>query len=251
MFGRRGGSTAAAPASRGGRTAAGPAKRGRIAQMRAVLAMTRAGDPGVIWYMLLAFLAVVTLAVAVAVAVSGTPYSIFLGVLFGLPMAVLAAMLILAKRAEKVAFRQLEGKPGAVGAALGSLRRGWSVEQEPVAADPRTRDLVFRAVGRPGVVLVAEGPTGRVRRLVESEKRKVTRVLPNVPVHVLNAGSHDDQVPLRKLPRTVMKLKPTLTKAEAAAVSKRLKALGGVRAPMPKGMDPMRMRADRKSMRGR
>lgn len=219
--------------------------------MRAVFRMTRTADPSVVWYMLLAFLVVLTLSLALAIAIGGGPYSIFLGLLMGLPLALMAAMFILARRAEKAAYAQLEGQPGAVGAALGSLRRGWTVEQNPVAADPRTQDLVFRAVGRPGVVLVAEGPTQRVKRLVDAEKRKVTRVVPNVPVHILHAGSYDDQVPLNKLPRRVMKLKSTLTKQEAAQVTKRLRALGGMKPPMPKGIDPMRVRADRKSMRGR
>lgn len=234
-----------------GGASAAPKKQGRIAQMRAVFRMTRTADPSVIWYMLLAFLVVLTLSLAIAIAIGGGPYSIFLGLLMGLPLALMAAMFILARKAEKAAYAQLEGQPGAVGAALGSLRRGWMVEQNPVAADPRTQDLVFRAVGRPGVVLVAEGPTQRVRRLVDAEKRKVARVVPNVPVHVLHAGSDDDQVPLNKLPRRVMKLKSTLTKQEAAQVSKRLRALGGIKPPMPKGIDPMRVRADRKSMRGR
>jgi hypothetical protein len=46
-------------------------------------------------------------------------------------------------------------------------------------------------------------------------------------------------------------MKPVLTKAEVAAVNKRLKALGGMRPPLPAGVDPNRVRMDRKAMRGR
>ena len=46
-------------------------------------------------------------------------------------------------------------------------------------------------------------------------------------------------------------MKPVLTKDEASAVNKRLKALGGIRPPVPKGVDPTRARIDRKAMRGR
>jgi hypothetical protein len=46
-------------------------------------------------------------------------------------------------------------------------------------------------------------------------------------------------------------MRPELSKAEVDAVNKRLKALGGVKMPVPKGMDPTRARPDRKAMRGR
>jgi hypothetical protein len=36
-----------------------------------------------------------------------------------------------------------------------------------------------------------------------------------------------------------------------ATVHKRLKALGGVRMPLPHGIDPSRARPDRRAMRGR
>ena len=45
--------------------------------------------------------------------------------------------------------------------------------------------------------------------------------------------------------------RPKLTKQEVAEVNKRLTALGGVKLPVPKGVDPMRARPDRKGMRGR
>jgi hypothetical protein len=46
-------------------------------------------------------------------------------------------------------------------------------------------------------------------------------------------------------------MKPVLTKEEVSAVNKRLKSLGGLRPPIPAGMDPQRARVDRKAMRGR
>ena len=38
---------------------------------------------------------------------------------------------------------------------------------------------------------------------------------------------------------------------EVGEVTKRLRALGGVRLPVPKGIDPYRVRPDRKGMKGR
>jgi hypothetical protein len=46
-------------------------------------------------------------------------------------------------------------------------------------------------------------------------------------------------------------MKPVLTKDEVSVVNKRLKSIGGARPPLPKGVDPTKVRMDRKAMRGR
>src|SRR5690606_33153503 len=134
---------------------------------------------------------------------------------------------------------------------LGTIRRGWSFPEEPVAIDPRSQDLVFRGVGRAGVVLSSEGPPNRAARMLEAERKRTARALPSVPVHLVQCGNAEGQVPLRKLTKQVQKLKSTLTKQEVAEVNKRLTALGGTRLPIPKGVDPARARPDRKGIRGR
>jgi hypothetical protein len=227
--------------------AATPRKQGRLAQLWAVFQMTRRSDPAVVWWMLLAFVGVVAVAFGVGLAI-GQP--VYLTVL-GAPTGLMVALIIMARRAERAAYAQLAGRPGGSAAALQNLRRGWTVEEQPVAVDPRTQDVVFRAIGRPGVVLVTEGPVHRVSRMVEAERKRVTRVVPNVPVHVLHAGDEDGQVPLRKLSRTVTRLKPALTKTEVGQVTKRLRALGAAKMPIPKGIDPLRARPDRRATRGR
>lgn len=222
-------------------------KPGWFSQIKGVYRMTHQVDRSVTWWMLLAFAGVLAVAVGIGLVTGHPIYATFLG----LPVAVLAAMFILARKAERAAFRQIEGQPGAAGAALRVLRRGWTVEEQPVAVDPRTQDSVFRVVGRPGVVLVSDGPPHRVGKLLEAERKRVARVLPSVPVHLIQAGDGEGQVPLRKVPRTVTKLKPKLTKGEAAQVVVRLKSLGGLRPPIPQGIDPFRARPNRKMMRGR
>jgi hypothetical protein len=224
-----------------------PKKQGRLGQLKAVFTMTRGVDRALPWWMLLGF----ALPVAVGLAIGfATGHPVYLLVLT-LPLGVLVAVILLARRAERAAYLQIQGQPGATGAALSSLRRGWNVETEPVAVDARTQDMVFRAVGRPGVVLVTEGPLPRVNRLAEAERKKTARLLPNVPVQVVHAGDGEEQVPLRKLNAKISRLRPSLTKDQVSEVAKRLRALGGVRPPIPKGVDPLRVRADRKAMRGR
>lgn len=226
---------------------AGPAKQGRVAQFRAVFAMTRKQDPAVVWWMLLALFGTTGLALLIGLLLGHPIYVTVLGV----PLGLMLALALLARRAERAAFARLAGQPGAAGAALQGLRRGWNVEQQPVAVNPRTQDLVFRAVGRPGIVLVTEGPLPRVTQLVENERKRMSRVLPNVPVTIVHAGDADGQVPLQKLSRKIMRLKPALTKTQVSEVSKRLTALGAAKLPIPKGVDPMRARPDRKATRGR
>jgi hypothetical protein len=100
-------------------------------------------------------------------------------------------------------------------------------------------------------VLVTEGPLPRVNRLVDQERKRLNRILPDVPVIVVNSGSGENQVPLRKLSREIMRKRAVLTKTQVSEVAKRVRALGGARLPIPKGVDPTRMRPDRKATKGR
>ena len=228
-------------------------KQGRLSQIRDVYRISRQADPLIGWYMLLAFL--VTFGVLVLVGFLVKLPWIFGG--FGVLFGILAATIIMSRRAERAAYSQIEGQTGAAGAALTSIRRGWYTDREPVAADvARAGDIssaamVYRALGRPGVVLVGEGPTSRVQKLLAAEKKRVERVAPGVPVTTLRVGTGENEVPLPKLASKVQRLKPQITKDEMAMVNKRLKALGGLRAPLPPGVDPMRARMDRKALRGK
>ncbi|KQR79035.1 hypothetical protein ASF98_20800 [Arthrobacter sp. Leaf337] len=221
-------------------------KPSRLKQINEVFQMTRRHDPMVVWMMLLAFLGVV----AVSFLVGYLLENWITGLIIGIPLGLLAATLILSRRAERAAFAQIENQPGASGAALGTLKRGWITEDQPVAVNPRTQDAVFRAIGRPGVVLVSEGPTHRVRPLVDAERKRLARILPNVTVHVIESGRGEGQVPLSQIAKKMNKLDKELTKLEVSAVSKRISSLGN-RLPIPKGIDPYKARPDRKAARGR
>lgn len=209
--------------------------------------MTRQQDPAVTWLMLAVFVGI--LAAALIIGFVAGPWLYFL--LLGLPFAALGAMFTLTRRAERAAYSRIEGQPGAAMSALGTIRRGWTFAEEPVAIAPRTQDLVFRGIGRPGIVLIGEGPSSRIGKLLESERKRTARVLQGVPIILIEVGRDEGQVPLPQLARKVQRLKPQLTKAEVGEVVKRLQALGGMKMPVPKGVDPMRVRPDRKGMRGR
>ena len=74
-----------------------------------------------------------------------------LGVLAGL----MAAMIVFGRFAQSAQYAAIEGQPGAAAAILQSMRGGWTVT--PAVAANRNMDVVHRAVGKPGVVLVGEG----------------------------------------------------------------------------------------------
>jgi hypothetical protein len=216
----------------------------RLGQIRAAYSMTRKADPKVGW--IVAGVGLLVLAVFIGIGfLIGHP--IYLG-LVGLAFAFLAMVVVFGRRAEKAAYAQVEGQPGAAAAVLNTLRRGWTVT--PAVAATRNQDIVHRAIGRPGVVLVAEGSPTRVVNLLAQEKKKLGRIVPDVPVYEFQAGNEEGQVPLRKLQRTVMKLPRTLKPAQVAEVDKRLKAMGNMALPIPKGPMPRNMRMPKGGPRG-
>jgi hypothetical protein len=228
-------------------------KPGRIAQLKQVYTVSKQADPNIGRWMLLTFLGIVAVFLVIGLVIDSPIFLGITGVLFG----ILGATLVMSRRAERAAYRSIEGQAGAAGAALTSIRRGWYTDREPVAADvARAGDvssaaMVYRALGRPGVVLVGEGPLARVQKLLLKEQKRVERVAPGVPVTTMIVGNDDGQVPLNKVASRVQRLKPQITKDEMALVNKRLKSLGGLRAPLPKGVDPTRARMDRRALRGK
>jgi hypothetical protein len=218
---------------------------GRIAQLKQAFNMTRRHDRQLVPLMLAALLGSILLFLVIGLLVHNWVTFLILGIFIG----VLAAMLILSLRAQNAALAQLEGQPGGARAAMSLLRRGWIMPEEPVAVNPKSRDLIFRAVGRPGVVLVTEGPASRVKTLVTAEKVKLRRILPDVPVHVINSGTQEGQVRLQDLVKTMKKLPAKITKEEVYAVDKRLTSMQHNSLPIPKGIDPARVRPSRKGPR--
>jgi len=219
---------------------------GRLKQMWQVFQMTRRYDNRAVLYIALGAALPIVLGVLVAVLLSGgNVFTMVLWILAGVLAGILFALIILGRRAERAAYSQIEGQPGAVGAVLrSSLKRSWRGSEMPVAVNGKTQDPAYRATGRGGVVLISEGPKTRTQRMLDEERRKVNRILPDVPVTIISVGPDADSVPLHKVPRRLSKIKPTLTKAEVLAISNRLQSIES-QMPIPKGVDPMKVRAQR------
>lgn len=220
---------------------------GRIKQMWQVYKMTRRSDPGITWYLILAFITPIAIAIVVSLIFPTNVLGWILYIVTGVLLGLLLSLLILGRRAERAAYSQISGQPGAVGAVLkNGLRRSWIGNEEPIAFSPRTKDAVYRAVGRPGVVLIGEGPRSRTQPMIEKERVAIGRLLPNVPLHTLYVGPDADAVPLYKISAKLNKLKRTLTKAEVMQVEKRITSVAKVKGfKIPGGIDPQRLRAPR------
>lgn len=158
--------------------------------------------------------------------------------LLALPLGLLAATFWFSRRAMKAAYTQIDGQPGAAAAVIQSLRGGnWLVT--PAVAANRTQDLVHRVIGKPGVILVSEGPTNRVVPLLANERKKTARWLPEVPIYEIQVGNADGQVPLTKLQRALGKLPRNLRGGEVTEVRRKLDALGNAATSMPIPKGPM------------
>lgn len=230
------------------RTTDKPKQPNRFKQMWQVLQMTRRYEPTIVWWLILIFVACAGAGVVLGILTGGGVFGLVLYILAGVMLGLLLDLILLGRRAERAAYSQIEGQPGAVGSVMKSgLRRNWTGSEMPVNVSPGTRDAVYRAVGRGGVVLIGEGPRARTQRMLEKERRNVNRIAPNVPVNFLYVGPDADSTPLHRVPARLQRFKRTLTAAEVSAVSNRLASLsrtpGGV--GIPKGIDPTRIRAPR------
>lgn len=214
---------------------------GRLKQIALTYQMTKRVDSKV--GLVVAAVGVVTFGVLLAIGfVIGHP--IYLGIL-GFLLAFLAMAIIFGRRAERAAFGQMEGQPGAAAAVLENIGRGWSVT--PAVAMNRNQDIIHRAVGKAGIVLVAEGNPNRLKSLLASEKKKMARIVADVPVHDVIVGNGEGQVPLKKLRTTLMKLPRVLPGHQVTTVNDRLRAMGDLMSnmPLPKGPMPKGMRMPR------
>ena len=222
---------------------------GRFKQLLRVYRVTAKNDPSSAWLALLGFILAVGAGLLIGYFVDrSSPWSVALWGITGATSGLLIAMIIMSKRAEKNAYMRIEGQPGAVGAVLDSqIRRSWRATPMPVAINGKTKDAIYRMVGPAGVVLIAEGASARLQQMLEDEARKVTRAAPGVTVHKLRLGLNESEVRLHALLKTVYKLKKTMNRAEVTAVTNRLSALGmGSALPIPKGIDPMKVRAPKR-----
>ena len=145
-------------------------------------------------------------------------------------------MITFGRFAQSAQYAAVEGQPGAAAAVLQSMRGGWTVT--PAVSANRNMDVVHRAVGKPGVILVGEGAPTRLGSLLAAEKKRISRVAYDVPIYDIQVGNEEGQIPIRRLQRKVMRLPRNLKPPEVSELNYRLKALPqslqAPKGPLPK-----------------
>lgn len=211
-------------------------KKDRRGQVWQAFKLQRKEDKKLIWILLGTLLG--TAAVIVGLAwLAGIVW--FFALPFGLIIGVAIAMIVFARRVQSNVYKKAEGNPGAAAWSLqNNLRGKWRVT--PAIAGTTHMDAVHRVIGRPGVVLIAEGAPHRVKPLLAQEKKRIARVVGDTPIYDIIVGTEDGQTPLRKLNSSLLKLPRNITPKAVEELDTRLAALKGrsPQAGMPKGPMP-------------
>jgi hypothetical protein len=161
-------------------------------------------------------------------------HPIYAGIL-GLLSSVVVALVIFTRIAGSAAYASIEGQIGAGASVLMAIRKGWTTT--PAVAVNRNQDMVHRSVGRAGIVLTGEGGSA-VRQMIQDERKKSERFAPGAPITEIIVGDQPGQVPLKKLQKHVTKLPKNLSAHQMRELRMRLKAVGGMSLPIPKGPMP-------------
>ena len=81
-----------------------------------------------------------------------------------------------------------------------------------------------------------------MRALLNDERKKMERFVAGAPVTEIIVGNGEGQVPLKKLQKHLKKMKKKLSNNQVREVRGRLKAVGGMSMPIPKGPMPKGVR---------
>ena len=166
----------------------------------------------------------------------------------GVLLGVLTGMILFGRFAQQAQYAAMDGQLGAAYGVMQQMRGSWTVT--PAVNGNRTMDVVHRAVGKPGVILVGEGVPARVAGLLAAERKKTERVAHGVPIHEFQVGNAEGQLPVSKLQRKLTTLRPALKPAAVSDLNYRLKALQPS-MQMPKGPLPKGARMPKMPKQGR
>ena len=204
---------------------------GRFKQIGMVAGLLRKTNPKALPIVAATGIGIIAIVVVIGILTGTVAFLTPLGILLGLA----AAMFLFGRFAQSAQYATIEGQPGAAAAILQGMRGGWTVT--PAIAANKNLDVVHRAVGKPGVVLVGEGSPNRLPALLAAEKKRVSRVAYDVPIYDIQVGDEEGQIPIRRLQRHMMKLPRNLKGPAVADLNFRLQALPQ-NLQMPKGPVP-------------
>ena len=210
-------------------------KTPRFQTFRDAYSVTKSAKPWIGLALIAVFLVAWAIGISIGIAVGHPIYVGFVS----LPVALLASMFFFTRQASTAAYSSIEGQLGAGASVLMAIRKGWTTT--PAVAVARNQDMVHRSVGRAGIVLVGEGSQG-VKQMLADERKKSERFAPGVPITEVMVGDLQGQVSIRKLQKHLSKLPKKLSAHQMREVRARLKAVGGMSMPIPKGPLPKGVR---------
>jgi hypothetical protein len=218
---------------------AAPAKQSQLSVLKDAFKLVKNDSPLAIVWCLLVFVLIVVFGVIIGNNLGHPIYAGFLSA----PLGFLAAFFLFTRFANTAAFSSIEGQIGAGASVLMSIRRGFVTT--PAVNVNRDQDMIHRVSGKAGIILVGEGGFA-VRALMQDEKRKMERFLSGVPITEVYVGDGQNQVSIRKLQRHLKKLPKKLNTSQLREVRARLRSVGGLNLPMPKGPMPGNARMPRR-----
>jgi hypothetical protein len=210
-------------------------KTPRFQNFRDAYSVTKSAKPWIAFALIAVFLVIWAIGIGIGFTLGHPIYLAFVS----LPVALLGAMFFFTRQASTAAYASIEGQLGAGASVLMAIRKGWTTT--PAVAVARNQDMVHRSVGRAGIVLVGEGSQGVKQMLIE-ERRKTERFAPGVPITEVIVGDSQGAVSIRKLQKHLAKLPKKLSAHQMREVRARLKAVGGMSMPIPKGPLPKGVR---------
>lgn len=216
-----------------------PQKQSQLSVLKDAYKLVKKDSPMAILWCLLVFVLILGFGVIIGNNLGHPIYAGFLS----LPLGFLAAFFLFTRFANTAAFASIEGQLGAGASVLMSIKRGFVTT--PAVNVNRDQDMVHRVSGKAGIILVGEGGFA-VRTLIQDEKRKMERFLSGVPVTEVLVGDGQGQVSIRKLQKHLKKLPKKLNTAQLREVRARLRSVGGLNIPMPKGPMPTSNRIPRR-----
>ena len=216
-----------------------PKKQSQLAVVKDAYRLVKKDSPLAVVWCLVIFVLVLTFGIIIG---NNLGHPIYAGFIT-LPVAFLAAFFLFTRYANTAAFASIQGQLGAGASVLMSIKRGFVTT--PAVNVNRDQDMVHRVSGKAGIILVGEGGFG-VKSLMQDEKRKMERFLSGVPVTEVLVGENSGQVSIRKLHKHLKKLPKKLNTAQLREVRARLRSVGGLNLPMPKGPMPTNVRMPRR-----
>jgi len=215
---------------------------GRLKQIGLVFQFTAKQDK---WFVPLVAGAVL---IAVALTIALSLIWGWLAIPLGIMLTLLAVLIVLNLRSNAAMMNTMEGQPGAAVHLISQMRGDWRVNVEKPLSATTQMDVVHLVLGKPGVILIAEGNPQRLKQMLGEQKRRLGKVIGDAPMYDFIIGSGEGQVNIRKLRMTLVRLPRNLSGKEVNQLDRALTALTA-RPTLPKGQLPKEFRPPKGAMR--